>query len=81
MGLFKIKEIKDSEEQLVNDYTSCFSGPAGEAVLKDLYQICGVDLSVFVKAEFDPVQAAFYEGMRYVVLRLLGYSGRKPFNL
>jgi hypothetical protein len=37
--------------------------------------------SPFKDADFDPIQAAFKDGMAYVVKRLLGYSGRKPFNL
>jgi len=64
--------VPDQEWELMQAYYACFSGPAGEVVLTDLY---------FVQAEHDPVRAAFYDGMRYVALRLFGYSGRKPYEV
>ena len=69
------------EEKLWNDYGACFGGPAGDEVLKDLIGITGIHTSSFKAAEFDPVKAAFFDGMKYVVQRLLGYSGRKLYDL
>lgn len=73
--------VPDQEWELMQAYYACFSGPAGEVVLTDLYNLCHLGTSVFVQAEHDPVRAAFYDGMRYVALRLFGYSGRKPYEV
>ena len=81
MGLFSSSDLEKYEEECVSNYSACFRGPAGVFVLEDLWGLCGMDKSVFKEAGFDPVQAAFNDGMKYVVLRLLGYSGRKPFEI
>lgn len=50
-------------------YKNTFSGPDGEAVLKDLLRFCHYDKPTFVVG--DPYQTAHNEGMRRVALRLL----------
>jgi hypothetical protein len=81
MGFFSESEEEQYEREAFNHYNATFTGPSGEWVLKDLYHQCGMGGSPFKDADFDPIQAAFKDGMAYVVKRLLGYSGREPFNL
>jgi len=67
-------------ERLLN-YASCFSGPAGEFVLRDLAEQCLVQDSVCVQGNYNPHMSAFLDGRRSVALRCLRYAGKKLFGL
>jgi len=49
-------------------YKDTFSGPNGEAVLKDLLNFCHYDKPTYVIG--DQYQTAYNEGMRRVALRI-----------
>ena len=58
--------MSDESRQLVLDYKSVFSGPAGQRVLADLKRRC-----LFDRQTFDPgnqYMTAFNEGARYVAM-------------
>jgi hypothetical protein len=85
MGIFRNKpKITDgltaAEQELVSQYTSCFTGPAGDFVVEDLFILCGMATSVFNDADYDPVRAAHRDGMQTVLKRILNCSGRSIYK-
>ena len=80
MSIFRNKKDLDDgltpeERERVTEYTACFAGPAGSFVITDLYLLCGMATSIFNDVEFDPIQAAWRDGMQTIVKRILNYSG------
>jgi hypothetical protein len=83
MALFRHrKDIDDGlsgeDRERVANYTSCFAGPAGDAVIADLYLLTGFPTSIFDSDDvgYDPIRAAHRDGMKTVLLRILNYSGK-----
>lgn len=59
---------------LNNSYRDVFSGPAGQEVLKDLWQFCGGARLSYNRTTNE--ETAFNEGMRNVLYRILQLSGK-----
>lgn len=78
MGFFKSKQRTDPESELEAAYISCFSGPAGDTVINDLYLRTGMHGSIFADPDvnYDPIRAAHQDGMQRVVKRILNLSGK-----
>jgi hypothetical protein len=68
---------EEYELELIRQYMACFSGPAGEFVLRDLMNLVNIGHSTFVAVEFDPLKAAHLDGGQAIVWRCLNYSGRR----
>ena len=60
----KIEEIKRRKKY----YQDCFSGEAGQYVLKDLENTCYMKYTTF---STEPIEMAFREGIRAVYLHIL----------
>jgi hypothetical protein len=81
MGIFKTKDkerLDETDQHLVDQYTSCFNGPSGDFVIGDLYVLTGFPLSLFDQpdVEYDPIKAAHRDGMQTVLKRILNLSGK-----
>lgn len=53
---------------MVLRYKKVFRSDEGKHILSDLMDVCGLNRSSF---STDPIQMAFYEGQRSVILRIL----------
>ena len=61
------KRLKKQRE-MVSTYKRLFTSEDGQKVLADLMQVCGMQQSSF---STDPLEMAYHEGERAVVLRIL----------
>lgn len=59
----------------ITDFRKTFETPHGQAVLLDLFQAHGMMMSTY---QGDPSKAAYLEGQRSVVLRILNILSTKP---
>lgn len=85
MGIFRNKKDVDDglspeDRELISHYTACFSGPAGDFVVADLYILSKMATSVFDGADYDPIKAAFMDGMQTMLKRILNCSGRTIYK-
>lgn len=76
------KVSKDRSKDLIKrygarvaDFRKTFETPHGQAVLLDLFQAHGMMMSTF---QGDAYNAAYLEGQRSVVLRILNILSQKP---
>jgi len=65
--------------KLAETYKRLFSGPDGEAVLKDLLKFGHFTQPTFVAG--SPCESSFNEGKRRVVLRILSFLNRKDLDI
>lgn len=63
-------------EMLRSQYRTVFEGDAGEAVLRDLYEFCGLFMQAHVPG--DPFHTAFNDGKRRVALRINAMLSERP---
>ena len=63
-------------EILQSRYRAVFEGDAGEDVLRDLYEFCGLYRQAHVAG--DPFETAFNDGRRRVALRLHAMLSERP---
>lgn len=68
----QVKRGKSQAKQVM-DYRRTFEAGPGRAVLLDMMQEHGVTTSPFAKSKLDPLELAFHEGQRNVVLRILKF--------
>lgn len=59
---------------LFDAYRAVFSGPAGQEVLRDLWEFCGGARLSYNRTTNE--EMAFNEGMRNVLYRILHLSGK-----
>lgn len=74
----KQRELAQARARLTDLYRHAFSGPLGEEVLLDLMKNHGMMDSTFEEAA---TKAAFKEGERFVVLRILKMINTDPKKL
>jgi hypothetical protein len=80
MGIFRAKQpetTEPGEQEIIDAYTSCFTGPAGDFIITDLFYLTGIAGSVFNAVDYDPIKAAHRDGMQTILKRILNYSGRQ----
>lgn len=65
------KEVVKKQKEKFENYQAVFTGPVGREVLWDLMEIGHIVNPVF---STDPIEMAFNEGKRNLVLQILKYT-------
>lgn len=69
------------ERQRKRDYKTVFNSPEGKSVLADMVKFHGVFEAMTPATGMEPLELAYNEGMRIVILRILHMLEKEPTEL